>query len=196
MHTPKSLVSSSRLAFIGSLCLVVLLAACSINQHEEGKEKKVDITTPVGGLHVSNNVDPRETGLSVYPGARVKPNDSGEDNKSANVNISTDWFGLKVVVIQYESNDAPDKVIAYYKSDLKQYGNVLECHTADIHNTIHGHHRKDGNKPVTCEGDNDGNVVELKVGTEDNQHLVAVKPEAKGSSFALVYVQTRGDETI
>jgi len=36
--------------------------------------------------------------------------------------------------------------------------------------------------------------VELKVGTEDNQHIVAVEPQGKGSSFALVYVQTHGKE--
>jgi hypothetical protein len=40
--------------------------------------------------------------------------------------------------------------------------------------------------------------VELKVGTEDNQHIVAVKPDGKGSRFALVYVRTHAgkDDTI
>jgi hypothetical protein len=34
----------------------------------------------------------------------------------------------------------------------------------------------------------------LKVGTEDDQHIVAVDPgdATKGSTFALVYVHTRG----
>jgi hypothetical protein len=45
---------------------------------------------------------------------------------------------------------------------------------------------------VSCEGNNRGNVVELKAGTEDNQHVVSVEPEGNGSDFALVYVQTRG----
>ena len=47
---------------------------------------------------------------------------------------------------------------------------------------------------VRCEGDNRGNVVELKVGTEDNQHLVSVEPQGKGTDFALVYILTRGKE--
>jgi len=37
-------------------------------------------------------------------------------------------------------------------------------------------------------------VVELKVGTEGNQHMVSVEPEGKGSDFTLVYVMTRGKE--
>jgi hypothetical protein len=46
---------------------------------------------------------------------------------------------------------------------------------------------------LKCE-DNSGPVTELKVGTEDNQHVVAIEPRdaSKGSTFALVYVHTRG----
>jgi hypothetical protein len=44
---------------------------------------------------------------------------------------------------------------------------------------------------LTCDG-NKGNNVELKVGTKENQHIVAVEPDGKGSSFSLVYVRTHG----
>jgi hypothetical protein len=37
-------------------------------------------------------------------------------------------------------------------------------------------------------------VVELKVGMEDNQHLVSLEPQGSGTDFALVYIQTRGKE--
>jgi hypothetical protein len=37
--------------------------------------------------------------------------------------------------------------------------------------------------------------VELKVGTEENQHLVAIEPKGKGSKFALVYVRVRDKDT-
>lgn len=53
---------------------------------------------------------------------------------------------------------------------------------------------KDSSREVRCEGSDSGNVVELKVGTEGNQHMVSVEPEGKGSDFALVYVMTRGKE--
>jgi hypothetical protein len=41
---------------------------------------------------------------------------------------------------------------------------------------------------------NNGKNVELKAGTDENQHIVAVESEGKGSSFSLVYVRTHGKE--
>jgi len=179
------------------------MSACSINvkKNENGEDKKVDIQTPIGGLHVSKNADVRDTGLPVYPGARKKEKDNDGDEKSANVNISSGFFGLKVVAIEYESDDPPEKLISYYTDQLKKYGNVLECHGSskdkDDDVEVNPHHSKDSNK-LKCEGDNKGNKVELKVGSEDNQHIVAIEPaeKGKGSTFALVYVQTRGKDTI
>jgi hypothetical protein len=57
-------------------------------------------------------------------------------------------------------------------------------------------HRTSANKnELTCEQDT-GNKIELKAGTQDNQHIVAIEPQGKGSSFALVHVQTHGKDTI
>ena len=64
----------------------------------------------------------------VYPGAHMKEkSDNGDDN--ANLGISTGLFGFKVVVVHYQTDDAPDKVMSFYKNELKRYGSVLECHT-------------------------------------------------------------------
>lgn len=51
-------------------------------------------------------------------------------------------------------------------------------------------------KALRCEGDNTGNVIELKVGTEDNQHVVAIEPaeNGKGSTIAMVYMHMRGKQ--
>ena len=196
MLIPKPLNTKARLliaiAFVGWLSFV----ACSVNvkDHDGSGASKVDIDTPLGGIHVNEQVDVRDTGLTVYPGARKKPK-VGDDQKSANVNISTSVFGLKVSAIEYESDDSPNKVIDYYRDQLKKYGNVLECHTdsqgGDL-NVKAGD--KDAHGPVTCEGKSSGNVVELKVGTTDNQHLVSIEPQGKGSDFSLVYIQTHGKE--
>src|SRR5580658_6344756 len=109
---------------------VVLLSGCSVNVKKEsnGQDKQVDIKTPMGGIHVSKGADVADTGLSVYPGARLKPEDSGHD-KSANVSISGFGYGLRVVALEYESDEAPEKVLAFYRDQLKKYGSVLECHT-------------------------------------------------------------------
>ena len=46
---------------------------------------------------------------------------------------------------------------------------------------------------LTCNGGS-GSNVELKVGTQENQHIVEVEPDGKGSSFSLVYVHTHGKD--
>jgi len=173
---------------------ILLLPACSINVEKEknGQDKKVDITTPLGGIHVNKQADAADVGVAVYPGARLKQENSGGSDKSANVNISGFGYGLKVVALEYQSDDPPAKVVAFYQDQLKKYGNILVCHTshldvnADIKDSDHGSHE------LTCEGS--GNNVELKVGTKENQHIVAVEPEGKGSSFSLVYVRTHGKD--
>src|SRR5271154_2044969 len=72
------------------LAALVILPACSVNVKKEanGQDKQVDIDTPMGGVHVSKQADVSDVGLAVYPGAHLKPEESGHSDKSANVNIS------------------------------------------------------------------------------------------------------------
>ena len=189
--------SKFRAYFIAAVSLAALLAltACSVNVKKEanGQDKQVDIDTPVGGVHVSKQADISDIGLAIYPGAKVKEKDSDGSDKSANVNISGFGYGIKVVALEYESDDAPAKVLSFYKDQLKKYGNVLECHTSGLNlNMKMGSHGSDSNE-LTCEGEY-GSNIELKVGRKDDQHIVAIKSEGKGSSFSLVYVRTHGKD--
>jgi hypothetical protein len=191
-----------RTKFVGTLAfalaiLAMIQPACSVNVKKEndGDDKQVDISTPVGGIHVSKDADAADTGLPVYPGARLKPKDSNGDDKSANVNISGFGYGIKVVALEYESDDSPAKILAFYREPLKKYGSILECHTAG-HLNVNTNLNDDSDKNshvLTC-GGKPGDNVELKVGTKENQHIVAVEPEGKGSSFSLVYVRTHGKD--
>jgi hypothetical protein len=179
------------------LCALIL-SACSINVQKQpnGEDKKVDIRTPLGGIHVSNEATASDIGLPVYPGARLKPNQTDDDNKSANVNISGFGYRLRVIALQYESDAAPSKVVAFYDEQLKKFGDVLVCHTngLDVNADIKGLDK--GSHELTCQG-SVGINIELKVGTKENQHIVAVEPEGKGSTFSLVFVRTHGkDEEI
>ncbi|MGD1023176.1 MAG: hypothetical protein ABR880_10370 [Candidatus Sulfotelmatobacter sp.] len=189
---------SAFVVFAASLGTLVLLPACSVNVQKEsnGQDKQVDIKTLLGGVHVSKQADVTETGLAVYPGARLKEKDSGGSDKSANVNISGFGYGLKVVAVSYESDDASAKVLSFYRDQLKKYGNVLECHTSRGNWSVNmgSHGSKTGSNELTCDGSG-GNEIELKVGKQDDQHIVAVEPEGKGSSFSLVYVRTHGKDT-
>lgn len=175
---------------------ILLLPACSVNVKKEqnGQDKEVDIKTPLGGIHVSNDANVADVGLPVYPGARLKQKDSEGGDKSANVNISGFGFGLKVVALEYQSDDAPAKLVAFYQDQLKKYGDVLVCHTSS-HFEVNPHPRgSDHNSDtLTCDSTH-GNNTELKVGTKENQHIVAVEPDGKGSSFSLVYVRTHGKD--
>lgn len=191
----------TRVGLVGALALgfatLSLVSACSVNVKKEqnGEDKQVDISTPVGGIHVSNDANAADVGLAVYPGAKLKHEDSDGNDKSANVNISGFGYGLRVVALEYESDDPPAKLVSFYKDQLKKYGgNVLECHTADMNVDADIKGRDDGSHELTC-GGSSGNNIELKVGTKENQHIVAVKPEGKGSSFALVYVRAHRKST-
>jgi hypothetical protein len=182
------LQGTSQAILAGIFCLVGF-TGCSVTSHDKGDGKKddVDIRTPFGSLSVKEgNNDVKDTGMTLYPGAHpVK--DSDEDKHSANVNISSSIFGLKVVVLKFASDDPSDKILAFYRKDMGKYGKVLDC-TGGFNMNFHHH---DKNADVTCEGDGSDHEYkeELKVGTENNQRIAAVKTRGSGSEFTLVYVR-------
>lgn len=200
MINPRFLASSS--ALFASVLVILLLAGCNVDvkKNAHGEDKNVDIDTPVGRMHVSKDVDTRDLGLPVYPGARPIEKETKGDEKSANVNISTSWFGLRVMAQEFRSDDPSDKLISFYNGELKKYGKVLRCQTTwkgghasvDMDNKQMDNKHKDSHE-LTCDSEH-GDTVELKVGTKENQHLVAIEPQDKGSKFALVYIQVRDKE--
>jgi hypothetical protein len=190
----------AKVALGATFAALCVLPACSINANDKSQdgEKHVDIKSPIGDLHVSEQADIRDAGLTVYPGAKPAPKDNSDDEKSANVNLSLPGFSLKVVAAEFLSNDAPDKVVAYYNKELSKYGKPVQCHGA----WTNGHANYDSkdalSKPVSCDKDSSGDAIELKVGTEGNQHVVSVKTNSQGTRFALVYIRmhTGSDNTI
>ena len=187
---PKS-VRKLALPIVLSLFATV---GCSVTTHEKdnGKKDDVDIRTPFGSLSVKEGAtDIKDTGLAPYPGASPTKDDDDDRHHSANVNISSSLFGLKVVVLKFQSDDPSDKVLAFYRKDMGKYGKVVDC-TGVF--TLDFHHR-DKDAEVTCDSHNGpGHEYneELKVGTENNQRILAIKPRGNGSEFALVYVRAWG----
>ena len=177
-----------------ALGLAIGLTLSVMAQDSDNQNKNLDVRSSMGDLHVGSDADARKAGLPLYPGARLKSDQENKDQ--ANLSVLTEAFGVKLVVAQYVSDDSPAKVIDFYRDKLKKYGKVLECHSQKHGGDISAHEdSKDStdSKELKCE-ENSGPVTELKVGTEDNQHVVAVEPRdgAKGSNFALVYLHTRG----
>jgi len=199
MRIQKPQATNPCLSIVVILAGSVFLSGCSVSvkDHGENGSSKVDINTPVGALHVDESADARDTGLSVYPGARPKPKSDDGDKGNANVNLSAFGFGLRVVAVEYESDDPPAKIIAYYQDQLKRYGNVLQCHGSHLKKdelTIGDKNGHVTGKKLKCDDDDGSKTVELKVGTDDNQHIVCVDPEGKGSDFAVVWLRVRNKE--
>jgi hypothetical protein len=145
----------------------------------------------MGDLHLGADADAKKIGVPLYPGARLKTHDS--DSDQANLSVLTEAFGMKLVVANYVSDDDPAKIVAFYRNKLKKYGKVLECHSEKHGGDVSVDDNKRADRELKCEQDS-GPVTELKVGSEENQHLVAVEARegGRGSEFALVYVHTRG----
>jgi len=176
-----------------ALALLAALALPVYGQQSDSKDKPFDVRSSVGDMHVGKDADAAKQGLPLYPGARPKQE---KDSDPLNFGILTESFGMKLIVAKYESDDPPAKVIDFYRDKLKKYGKVLECHSKKHGGDVEAHDdSKDSkeSKELKCE-ENSGPVTELKVGTEDNQHVVAVEPNdaGKGSTFALVYLRTHG----
>ncbi len=177
----------------GTLAAVVVLAGCSVKVDDKDKEnKKVDIQTPFANLKVDTDAAATDNGIPVYPGAKPRPKSDGDSHR-ANVNIGGANFGLKVIAAEYVTDDSPEKVKAFYTDKLKKFGDVLECkgHSGSEANMKWGDH--DGDQKLAC-GDAHGDGWELKVGTRDNQHIVAIQPDGSGTRFGTVLVQMHGKE--
>src|SRR6185369_7716123 len=131
-------VSRKVFAILGGMALLLLLSACNIHeQKQENGNKKVDIKTPFAEIHVGTDTDAKDTGLASYPGAKPK-NDRDNDKHRANITIGGDDFGVRVVTAGFVSDDPPEKVIDFYRKDLKRYGNVLECKKGIDEHKEHG----------------------------------------------------------
>lgn len=184
-------------AFLVLLVLAMTSAAAQDSDNDD-QNKNFDVRSTVGDMHVGSDATPGEIGLPVYPGARLRKHD--ENRSNANLSLFTSAFGFKLVVANYDSDDAPAKIVAYYREKLKKYGKVLECRTSKHGGDVSTHADNDDDssksKELTCDGDNSGPGIELKVGTQDNQHAVAVEPaeNGHGATFALVYIRSRGKQ--
>ena len=189
------IILRSILAVAFGVALAIPSCAAQPQNTDSAKDKHLDVQSSVGDLHMGNDADARKAGLPLYPGARLRHDE--ENGDALNLGVLTDAFGIKLVVAKYDSEDAPGKVVDFYREHLKKYGKVLECHRSKHDGDAHADVNDDQHsKELKCEGDNTGPVTELKVGTADNQHVVAIEPHDGhgGSTFALVYVHTRGKQ--
>jgi hypothetical protein len=141
------------------------------------------------GLTLSDEAVAGDAGLPAYPGAKPYK-DEDDSNAAANLELSTPVFGVKVVAMDLETGDEPERVARFYREALSKYGNVLECRDGADDSKQSA---ANGNE-LACESDDrDIDSVVYKVGTEQNQRIVAIKPHGGGTRFSLVHLDVRGE---
>lgn len=140
-------------------------------------------------LDISDGVAPEQTGLRVYPGATLVGKGSNE-SEAANIQFSFGDFGLKVVAAKLRSDDSPEKVAAFYRSELARFGEVLDCGKSNDSSEPPASSRK--SKVLKCDKDRPrkGGML-YKVGRKDDQHVVEVRSKGEGSEISLVHVNVR-----
>ena len=126
MRMPKLLDSNSPLA-ISRPCFrrhAGRCPACNVKVKKDAKGRKRKWTSKLPSADFTS-ARVRTSAMSAcrsIPGARRKESSDDGDENSANVNISSNMFGLRVVAVEYLSNDPPEKIVSYYKDQLKKYG--------------------------------------------------------------------------
>ena len=185
----------------GVMLTVVLACGCRIESNKHGESENVRIATPFGGMQVKTNDAAvlEEIGLPAYPGAElVKKKD--KDSGSADVNFSFGDFKLRVKAASYRTGDSPDKVAAFYRKELGRYGDVIQCANkrpvGSPTRTAEGLTCDDekGGGNVNVEGEVTGKM-ELKAGSAQHQHIVALDPDGNGTKFGLVALDLPGHIT-
>jgi hypothetical protein len=166
---------------VAAVLLSLAVGACSAGESNSG-----------GGLELRFNDEATaaDVGLPAYPGSKPYK-DADESSSAANIRLSTSLFGLKVVGVNLETPDKPEQVGAFYRQALAKYGNVLECSDEADGN---GKSRPDAedSDELECDADDPGtSSVVYKVGTEENQRIVAIKPHGDGARFSLVHLDVR-----
>lgn len=200
-NAPRNTVLSAA-GLLGCLVAGSVLAAgvagcrVQVDKGPNGEDKKVQVDTPFGGIHVNTDeTSAADLGLPAYPGADLVKNK--DNDKSADIHMGFGEWELRVKVVNYSTSDSQDKVLAFYKKALTRYGDVITC---------------EGNTPVgtptaTSEGltcaDDKGNTntvqvdrgdygsgkdsLELKAGSKRHQHIVGFESSAPDHTrFALV----------
>jgi hypothetical protein len=97
---------------------------------------------------------------------------------------------MKLVVMKFESDDATEKVSAFYQKALAQYGKVLTCTGAEKKTSS----TSDESDELTCEdSEPPEGGLELRGGTKERRRIVGIAPKkaGKGAEFALVYLEMR-----
>jgi hypothetical protein len=178
---------------LGLSLLAVLLAGVTgckvqVDKSNNGESDNVKIATPFGGIDINKGqTSLAELGLPGYPGAVLDT--AGDGSRSAKVDMGFGSWKLRVKTANYATADSRDKVLAFYRQALGEYGGVIECAgdkpVGTSGTTVEGlscdHSDHDHSIP---HGNFSSNDLELKAGSPRHQHIVVLHG---GSSSATTH---------
>jgi len=141
------------------------------------------------GFMASKEASAKDVGLPLYAGARVHK-DKSDESPAVQLGLWGGSSGFKLAVLKLESNDAPEKVAAFYRKALAKYGKVVDC--GDSSKATGEKAKGNSSNELGCEEERpeSGELV-LKAGTKEEQHVVGIKANGGLTVFQLVYVETR-----
>jgi hypothetical protein len=179
-----------------AIAATVLTSGCRVESDKKNGNENVKIATPFGGMTVKTNDDAvvEGLGLAVYPGAELVKKD--KNNGAADVNMSFGSFQLRVKAASYRTQDSPEEVKAFYQKALGHYGDVIQCQNDKAVGSLT--HTAEG---LTCDNekgnhvyvnDDESGKLELKAGSKQHQHIVAIDPEGNGTKFGIVALDLPG----
>lgn len=180
--------SGCRLPALRGVALALLIAAVPLSgQDKHDKHDKKDSGTSIGFI-LSDEATAKEVGLPVYPGARPHK-DQNDDTPALQMGLWGKSSGFKLVVLKLESDDAPEKIAAFYRKALAKYGQVVDCGHASA--AARDDAKSTSSDPLDCKSDRPQNGgFTLKAGTKEKQHVVGIQRDGSRSLFQLVYVET------
>ena len=125
------------------------------------------------------------TGLPVYPRSKVR-----EGGDRGTVSLVAGAAAHRLAATKYVSQDAPEKVLQFYRTRLKALGQPIECvggknSQVDVQLTD-----ASLDKASECNADDFAiGGTELKVVADGEQRIVVLTPVAHGTEIALVSVR-------
>jgi hypothetical protein len=176
-----------------ALLFVVLAAALPVaaqNAKDSGAQQSSSDNDSIG-FNLGKNASAKDVGLPIYPGAR-RHIDDANDSSALNMGLWGGSSGFKLFVLKMETSDGPEKVAAFYRKALAKYGTVLDCSKASAASSSSD---DKSSKKLTCEDEKPKpNEISLKAGSKAKQHAVGIEPNGSGTTFQLVYVETKGTD--
>jgi len=173
-------------------CLTVVFAASGTMGFAQNSDFNLNV-------HANGRATAAKIGLPAYPGAKIYQD---KDNSSADLGLVLNSFHFDLMAVNYTTQDAPDKILEFYRKPLSRYGDVLEC----MHGKPVGEPGR-ASSGLTCSDEQGGHLEvngsadsskdhELRAGTPKQFRIVAIdsdKPDGK-TRFGLVYLVLPKDE--